>query len=105
MPAQSFENFSGSPRLRAVRFADESLERSDGDRPVGSDKMAVVVRARDFSAAAGKLARRAADPAADRRKGIRASGDEISAFEIAVRYRAHVAASVGMHGAGDLTGD
>ena len=77
----------------AVSFADEPLQRANGDRLI------------DGSAAAGGLAGRAADAAADGRQGVRPAGDQVGPLVVAVGDSADVAARVGVHGAGELALD
>ena len=103
--AQRVEHGRRRARLDAVPLAGEALQGADRDRSVGADEAAVGIDARHVAAAAGRLARRAADAAADRGQRVRPAGDQVGLFEVARGDGAHVAARVGVHRAGDLAGD
>jgi hypothetical protein len=98
-----FEDDSRVARFRSVHLTDETLQSADGDGTVRSDELAVVVNTRDLASAACGLAGCAADAAADRGKGVRAAGYEVSIGKAALGNCSHVSAGVRMDGARHLT--
>lgn len=83
----------GHVGLDAVALGDEALQRADGDRRV------------DLAPAAGRLARRRTDAAADRREGIRPAGDDVGPLQVTLGDGRDVAARVRMDGASVLAAD
>jgi hypothetical protein len=102
MAPEPSQNLIRRAHFSSVRLADEPLERADRDGPVHRHECSIVIGPGNFSAPTRDFTRRAANPAANRRKRIRPPGDQISSVEIPVGNRAHVTPRVRVHGAGNL---
>ncbi len=102
---RGLQHLLGRERLQAAALAGEPLQGPDGYGLVVSQVVAVGVHPRDGPPAAGGLARRTADAAADGGEGVGAPGDEVGLLEAALGDGPYVAPGVGADGAGVLAGD